>query len=106
MGACGSDRRCGALIVTGQICSACHVTRPLSALLAVTDRTTKSVRYVCRPTADATRPGKPCFSFVVRIDELDAIALADELPRSEPRREHAPSRGADLRAYQATGAVA
>jgi len=83
--------------MSGAICCACRITRPLETLLAVTDRATGSVRFVCRPSLPQTR-GRACFSDAVRTADLDAIAQANSPDRrADARRERREGERARVR---------
>ena len=60
------------------ICSACHMTRDASDLIAFWPiGHPEARRYVCRPTCPSSRVASgPCFTQVVGPGAVDAIALA------------------------------
>jgi hypothetical protein len=63
------------------VCAACRITRHTGQVLAVTERATGQVRYVCRPSLADQHPGRqPCFGIVGPADRY-AIALGSDLPR-------------------------
>lgn len=72
----------------GAICHACKITRPIDALIAVTDRETGKRRYACRPTKPSRTGQEPCFRAVARSAAEDDIAFASttgRIPRPEPK---------------------
>jgi hypothetical protein len=71
------------------VCAACRITRPTSALIRATMRSTGRVRHVCRPSlADRVPGGQPCFA-ILRSAIEESIELATAVPRAPEQERHA-----------------
>lgn len=71
------------------VCAACRITRPSSALIRATLRSTGRVRHVCRPSlADRVPGAQPCFAILLSAAE-ESIELATAAPRVSEEGRHA-----------------
>lgn len=87
-------------------CAACRITRPASALIRATMRSTGRVRHVCRPSlADRVPGSQPCFAILLgAVDE--SIELATAAPRASEESRHAKGdRRRSMVALLASGAT-